>query len=84
MMFEGNSAVKSVPALNDNVFQALYGEESDPETSAMCVQALEMICYAILHIPECQCHDQLPGGKYWQPAPSLKSHCQCTQHEPNW
>eukprot|EP00057_Strongylocentrotus_purpuratus_P011916 XP_011666390.1 PREDICTED: uncharacterized protein LOC105439273 [Strongylocentrotus purpuratus] len=66
-MLAGLSAFANIPAVNDELHDRLFEEERDPEKHAMCIQALELISCAILQILERQCHDNLPGGKFWNP-----------------
>ncbi|XP_030830480.1 uncharacterized protein LOC105441835 [Strongylocentrotus purpuratus] len=67
-MLQGEAVFPSVPLKKDVLFDRLFDEESDSEIDVMCIQALELICCAVLLILESQCRDQLPGGRYWKPS----------------
>ncbi|XP_072051465.1 uncharacterized protein [Amphiura filiformis] len=54
-----------IEVVEDEVYEALFAEH-DPAQETMCIQALELICTAMLLILERQCRDQLPGGIYWE------------------
>ena len=49
----------------DKISEKLF-KKTGPDIEAMCMQALEMTWCAMLLILECQCADQLSGGKYWK------------------
>ena len=66
-MLDGVSILLDVPAVEDEIYEALFKEEPDPNKYAITIETLEFICHTILEILERQCKDQLPGGKYWSP-----------------
>ena len=66
-MLDGVSILPDVPAVEEEIYEALFKEESDPNKYAITIETLELICHTILDILERQCEDQLPGGKYWSP-----------------
>lgn len=67
-MLQGEAVFPSVPLKKDVLFDRLFDEESDSKIDVMCIQALELICSAVLLNLERQCRDQLPGGRYWKPS----------------
>ncbi|XP_063962848.1 uncharacterized protein LOC135155998 [Lytechinus pictus] len=71
-MLSGMSAVTGISPVKDSVYDKLFSDEEDADKHAICVQALELICCAILQILERQCKDHLPGGKYWKPSTSFE------------
>lgn len=71
-MLSGVSAVTGISPVMDIIYDKLFEDEEDADKHAICVQALELICCAILQILERQCKDQLPGGKYWKPAAAFE------------
>ena len=58
--------------LTDEVAQKLL-QQSDADSEAMTIQALELLSCAVLLILQRQCKDQLPGGKYWEPSESTST-----------
>ena len=53
------------------VYTKLFECTQNDEFDSLTVQLLEIIFYVILVILECQCADQLPGVKYWNPSNSV-------------
>ena len=59
----------------DKISEKLF-IKTGPDIEAMCMQALEMAWCAMLLILECQCADQLSGGKYWKTdKPEIFTYC---------
>ncbi|XP_041475676.1 uncharacterized protein LOC121424143 [Lytechinus variegatus] len=71
-MLSGESAVTGISPVKDSVYEKLFIDKEDADKHAICVQALELICCAILQKLERQCKDHLPGGKYWKPSASFE------------
>lgn len=72
-LLTGKKVLQNAPVIEDVIYDSLFKEhEVDPESEALCVQAMELISCAVLLILERQCKDQLPGGKYWQTSTSFQ------------
>ena len=61
------------PITKDQIFEELFKVPEDEEFQILTQQALELLCTSILLVLERQCHEQLPGGQYFNPSDDLKA-----------
>ena len=62
---KGEQVIPDIEINQDELYDCAFVEEDNSEVHGMCVQALQLICCALLLTIEWQCQDNLPGGKYW-------------------
>ena len=56
----------------DEMYEALFSDQQDADFDTYTQVALEMVLTGIVLILERQAKDQLEGGKYFQPTPTLQ------------
>ena len=54
----------------DSVYEELFCDTGDEEFDVLTVECLEICCSCLVLVNR-QLKDQLPGGKFYQPAPDV-------------
>ena len=72
-LMDGDTCVPGIRIQQDDLYDCVMEPLEDGHIHSMCVQALQLICCALLLILERQCQDNLPGGKYWEPTEDMKA-----------
>ena len=70
---DGDTCVPGILNQQDDLYDYVMEPLEDGHIHSMCVQALQLICCALLLILERQCQDNLPSGKYWEPTEDMKA-----------